>query len=865
MENNVCEKWIELFGNSWDKLVQINPNVGAFLLAHKNKTAYTDVNSVRLLAAEPEPDYSELSDILSRLEDFLNERSPIMLEYVLKNDDYTAGYIYVNSDRSAAAEENLSLCSQAELVSQMQSNDGKGTVMLIGIDGIDGDIAEHSCCIFSALGALFSALPHNAAVSEHSDDKFWIYLPEIHGDPADYAKTLQNAVEKCRLTDRFGTLISEHHSLTISAGICSEDIIPVYKLHSASFALYDAQAHGRGSIEIFKHEKFERRKAEYDRLIKFSRLVDENLFTYHFQPIVSAATGNIVAYEALMRTDPSIGFNPIEVLELAQRYNRLYDIELATMRNTFACLSENQSFFENRKLFINSIPSELLTQADYLTLRADFGELTEKAVIELTEHTEISDEELSKIKKRIAECNMQLAIDDYGTGYSNTSNLVRYAPAFVKLDRSLIADIDRKPKMQALVSGIIDFIHSNGYSALAEGVETIEEVRTMIGLSVDLLQGYYVSRPKPVFVNEISESIRANIIRINLEAVSAIHKTYHADDGCELDLAGLKLEKYTDIFIEGGRVKIIGDPDHVIKMPIAIKENSSCELVLHGTKLEAESDAPLIKLENNCSLKVICEGDNEFFKGGIYVPEDADLQLLGTGSLKINAESQNCYGIGNVTTGSFGNITLSMDGLVDISVNGENGVAIGGGKNGRVKIEAGTIIVGMTSINCVAVGCFTDKAYINISNCAMKLKASAANAVCIGSLGGDADISVESSEVDCKLAGSSLCAVGSLKDDAFAKINMHDFRVITETRGRNIVNIGTFSGVTNCRIENAFISIYSEGGVVVGIGSKSGGGSVYLSDCETNITFLTGDGLAIGSPDGTTELVNIVKHIRINE
>ncbi len=94
---------------------------------------------------------------------------------------------------------------------------------------------------------------------------------------------------------------------------------------------------------MFYPEKYEQRKEEYSSLVRFLRLLGENRFVYHFQPIVSAHTGEIVAYEALMRSDPSIGYGPLEILSLAEKRGRLYDIELATLRNALTALSENQS------------------------------------------------------------------------------------------------------------------------------------------------------------------------------------------------------------------------------------------------------------------------------------------------------------------------------------------------------------------------------------------------------------------------------------------------------------------------------------------------------------------------------------------
>lgn len=114
-------------------------------------------------------------------------------------------------------------------------------------------------------------------------------------------------------------------------------------MHAAAFALYEARSGKNDGICMFYPEKYEQRKEEYSSLVRFSRLLGENRFVYHFQPIVSAHTGEIVAYEALMRSDPSIGYGPLEILSLAEKRGRLYDIELATLRNALTALSENRS------------------------------------------------------------------------------------------------------------------------------------------------------------------------------------------------------------------------------------------------------------------------------------------------------------------------------------------------------------------------------------------------------------------------------------------------------------------------------------------------------------------------------------------
>ena len=118
-------------------------------------------------------------------------------------------------------------------------------------------------------------------------------------------------------------------------------------------------------------------------------------------------------------------------------------------------ISENQSVFENKKLFINSMCEYNLNDEDFNELYLTYGELMEKCVIEIVEDSSVTPESIDLIKRRLAFAHSRLAIDDYGTGYSNSTNLLKYRPDYVKIDRSLISDIHNDMKKQQLVTHLV--------------------------------------------------------------------------------------------------------------------------------------------------------------------------------------------------------------------------------------------------------------------------------------------------------------------------------------------------------------------------------------------------------------------------
>ena len=226
-------------------------------------------------------------------------------------------------------------------------------------------------------------------------------------------------------------------------------------------------------------------------------LISQNKFIYHYQPIIDVKARNIYAYEALMRTDREINMSPLEILATADSYNRLYSIERATVFNVLKQYADSHDkLFFNRKVFINSIPGHFLNSNDRQEILTKYSSYLDSTVFEIIESDAAGDEEIDLIRTMgSGDIHIPIAIDDYGSGYSNMVNLLRYAPQIIKVDRLLIADIDKDANKQMFMTGTIDFAKANQIKVLAEGVETQEEFRTVVALGVDYVQGYYTGKP----------------------------------------------------------------------------------------------------------------------------------------------------------------------------------------------------------------------------------------------------------------------------------------------------------------------------------------------------------------------------------
>ena len=118
-----------------------------------------------------------------------------------------------------------------------------------------------------------------------------------------------------------------------------------------------------------------------------------------------------------------------------------------------------------------------------------------RVVMEITESAKSEIDIDAKKRAFCAKWNIPIALDDYGSGYSNSDMLVSFDFHFVKLDMALIRDIHKNPSTQSLVRGMIEYCHENYIMVIAEGIETVEEYDTAKELGVDFGQGFYLAKP----------------------------------------------------------------------------------------------------------------------------------------------------------------------------------------------------------------------------------------------------------------------------------------------------------------------------------------------------------------------------------
>ncbi|MBO6113640.1 MAG: EAL domain-containing protein [Lachnospiraceae bacterium] len=581
---------------------------------------------------------------------------------------------------------------------------------------------------------------------------------------------------------------------------------------------------------------------EQQELNEVMHIIDKNLFCYHFQPIVNAQNGEIYSYEALMRPVSEMKLSPFHIIKYAGITERLNDIERLTFTNILRLIDNEIIYPGKRKIFINSIPKTQLDTQNQREIMKLMLKHSDNIVVEMTEESELDDDHLNSIRERLRNMGIQLALDDYGTGYSNVSNLLRYTPEIVKIDRSLITGIENDPKKRHFVREIVDFCHNNNIKALAEGVETSEELRTVIMMGADLIQGFYTARPTPELSESIPEEISAEIRSFYQEHEDgSSQQTYYADNYERISLEKLSENNIMRLILGkngDGDVTVTGKPTIDIPIHIETTNGYNGKLTLNNTWLSNTKDRPCIILGENSCLTIVISGENTLDNGGILVPESSRLTFLGDGKLNITMDSKEYFGIGNDLESTHGTLTFDQTGCINITAHGKAGVGIGSGLGGDINILQGQYIIELRGDTGLGIGTLYRECKLDIHNCDLSMELSLAKGAGLGSLSASSDVSIKSSSAKLYVSGFELIGIGTVNGD-YAKVLFSDANILINLRGQRCSAIAALDGSTYLHTERVGLRVIAGGDKVLWFGGFIKESDIDLYDTDTNVRLET--------------------------
>ncbi|MGL4344376.1 MAG: putative bifunctional diguanylate cyclase/phosphodiesterase [Cellulosilyticaceae bacterium] len=290
------------------------------------------------------------------------------------------------------------------------------------------------------------------------------------------------------------------YEMSVSVGVanCPEhSTSPTRLLAYAEYGLQQSKAFGGGQVTLFTKEIL----ASYDMETKIQEGIEGNEFVAYYQPIYDVKTGEINSMEALVRWHREEGMIfPDQFIPVAKRAGLMQEIDKQVFVDACKMCAYFKEVYERYPVVSVNVSYGWLIQPDFKTFILDtieeVGIPCDKVKLEMTEDEIIEDmnmvlEQLHELRRR----GIQIALDDFGVGYSSLNYLKSLPIDTLKIDRSLISNIEGDRKSLSIVNTIIQMAHTLELDVVCEGIENRHQLDILKKLRCDKIQGYYFSRP----------------------------------------------------------------------------------------------------------------------------------------------------------------------------------------------------------------------------------------------------------------------------------------------------------------------------------------------------------------------------------
>ncbi len=355
--------------------------------------------------------------------------------------------------------------------------------------------------LISVVGEIKSQIRHEDILIRFGGEEFLllVYKKELK-DSIIVAQRIRKAVMNHVIETQNNQI-----NMTISIGVnpfpyYAKNIEEAIKI--ADEQLYKAKSLGRNRVEVF-NENDKGQSQTSKRISDIQLAIDEDRIKCAYQPIYSNKTQKIIKYEMLLRlidTQGEVVF-PNEFLPSIRHTQVYLNLTRYVLDTAIKTLKEN-SF----SLAINLDIQDILNDDILNLLKERFQkelDFTARLTIEILEHEEITDFKLIKEKiTMLKELGFTIALDDFGSGYANFRYLINFDIDILKIDGSIIQNIDKDKAAYNIVKTIVEFAKNMNMKTVAEQVETLGELEKLKELDIDYIQGYYLGRPEFNFVNE---------------------------------------------------------------------------------------------------------------------------------------------------------------------------------------------------------------------------------------------------------------------------------------------------------------------------------------------------------------------------
>lgn len=327
-------------------------------------------------------------------------------------------------------------------------------------------------------------------VYKFPNDEFAIFTTaEISEE--EFYKTIKNLIDQ--ISEAKFEINNQSIFISFSCGIASNKTPLLIKANSA---LQIAKKHSK-NIVIYQSsfDTKEQITKNIDTLLLLKDAILHNQITPYYQPIYNTRTKRIEKYESLARivTDEGRVIAPYAFLDISVKSKLYPEITKAMIRKSFEFFKD-----KNFEFSINISIADIQNPetVKFITNRLKEFDEPQKIVFEILEGDKIENyEEIKSFIKDVKKLGCKIAIDDFGSGYSNFSHILELNVDFLKIDSSLVKFVTTDENSRVVVKTIINFASNLGLKTIAEYVEDKDSLELLEKMGVDFVQGYYIGKP----------------------------------------------------------------------------------------------------------------------------------------------------------------------------------------------------------------------------------------------------------------------------------------------------------------------------------------------------------------------------------
>ncbi len=368
--------------------------------------------------------------------------------------------------------------------------------------------------IRAAADALKTLKSKNGIVARLSGDEFIAFIyggkskDEIRQVIEEFKETLANS--NCTLSD------GSKYKVRASGGIAwypenSESYEQLIKY--ADFSMYTIKHSTKGCFAEFDENSYLNDSILVTGVQELNRIIDNGAVKFAFQPIISVETGEIFGYEALMCPQSETINTVTELLRLAKSGAKLYEIERLTFflgLARYSRLIDEKKISTQSRLFLKSISECMLDERSFKGIEEHYRPIIGNVVLENLDVDHHDSDIIAQKQEIVRKWGGMMALDNFGMGHNNETAMFNTNPDMVIIDRTLIEGCSKDAGKSTVIRNMIHLAGQCGALVIAQGVESDEDLRAVISMGVDLLQGFYIAKPE--FEPEpLSEEIAAKI------------------------------------------------------------------------------------------------------------------------------------------------------------------------------------------------------------------------------------------------------------------------------------------------------------------------------------------------------------------